>query len=172
MRFKSRRVIAGGLARQQLLAMLRESGVELNAAAESLFRDDRFVPSNVAVEYETVELTVRDLGFETGATMPEIVGAAARLGLTACPIELAAHLRLAMTDQAEGHLGQPETKHTAPPGSITVISPALSDDDAVPKGFYLRVIKGVPWLRGYVSDATHVLQPNDHLVFCRLGDAG
>ncbi|MBL8516712.1 MAG: hypothetical protein JNM76_07055 [Betaproteobacteria bacterium] len=54
-----------------------------------------------------------------------------------------------------------------PSGSLTVISPPPAEDDAVPKGFYLRKIKGVPWLRGYVSDATHVWQPDDHLVFCK-----
>lgn len=167
MTFTSRRVITDGLTKPQLLAKLHESHVELNAAAEAIFADDRFVPGEVPVDYETVELTVHDLGFENGATMPEIVAAGARLGLTPCPLELAVYLRLAMPDQAEGHWGQPETTHTAPAGSITVLSPPLAEDDAVPKGFYLRKIKGVSWLRGYWSDATHVLQPGDHLVFCK-----
>ncbi|MDX2220580.1 MAG: hypothetical protein SF172_16295 [Burkholderiales bacterium] len=146
---------------------MRESNIELNAFAEAIFEHDRFVPGDVPVEYETVELTVHDLGFESGATMPEIIAAGARLGLAPCPLELAVYLRLAMPDQAEGHWGQPETRHTAPPGAITVISPPLAEDDTVPKGFYLRKIKGVLWLRGYVSDATHVLRPGNHLIFCK-----
>ena len=164
-------VIAGGVSKQDLLTKLRECQVEMNTAAELLFKDDRFVPGDVPVAYETVELTVLDLGFDNGATMPEILAAGERLGLVPCPLELAAHLRLVMLDQAEGHWGHPETKHTAPPGALTVISPPLAEDDTVPKGFYLRKIKGVLWLRGYVSDATHLWQPGNHIVFCRRGDA-
>jgi hypothetical protein len=36
------------------------------------------------------------------------------------------------------------------------------------KGFYLRRINGVLWLRGYRSGPEHIYSPEDRLVFCRL----
>jgi hypothetical protein len=42
----------------------------------------------------------------------------------------------------------------------------LSDDDEYPKGFYLRVVEDVRWLRGYVGDDTHIWSPTDQFAFC------
>ncbi|WP_374438120.1 hypothetical protein [Inhella sp.] len=68
-------------------------------------------------------------------------------------------------DQAEGALGFAPTRHQSPPGAIRVVSAPLCEDDEVPKGFYLRRIEGVLWLRGYWSSADHVRQPDEQLVF-------
>ena len=46
-----------------------------------------------------------------------------------------------------------------------MIADQLSDDDEVPKGFYLRRIEGVLWLRGYRAGAEHVWSPDDRLLF-------
>jgi hypothetical protein len=45
------------------------------------------------------------------------------------------------------------------------VSAALVEDDEFPKGFYLRRIDGVLWLRGYRSGPAHVWSPDDRLVF-------
>jgi hypothetical protein len=84
-----------------------------------------------------------------------------------CPLELGPHPRLQFLDQPEGHLGHPSSKHRAPHGSITVASRPLTEDYETPKGFYLRRIDGVLWLRGYCSAPDDIWNPEDRLVFCR-----
>jgi hypothetical protein len=98
--------------------------------------------------------------------MAQIERAALASGLQLAPLELAPHLRLQWRGQAEGRVGQAATRHRAPPGSLTVVSLPPVDDDAFPKGFYLRRIDGVLWLRGYRAAAGHQWQPDDRLIFC------
>jgi hypothetical protein len=96
-----------------------------------------------------------------------IVACAAEYGLDLCPLELGPHLRLQYREQPEGYLGLPVRQHQAPSGAITIASAPLSDDDTVPKGFYLRRIQGVLWLRGYRAGADHNWEPDDHFIFCQ-----
>jgi hypothetical protein len=100
------------------------------------------------------------------------VQAAAALGLAPCPLEVGPDLRLAWLDQAEGSIGQPSRPHAAPIGSVTVVSTPIAPETDVPKGFYLRRIEGVAWLRGYVAPDDHVWAPDDHLLFVARADAG
>jgi hypothetical protein len=118
-----------------------------------------------------VETSVSALGFPDGATFAPIVERAAAQGLSLCPLELGPHLRLQRVDQEEGFVGQPASRHRAPPGSLTLASAPLADDEETPKGFYLRRIEGVLWLRGYRSWPGHHWSPEDMLVFTRRGDA-
>lgn len=164
----NRTVEIGGLTKSELIQKLQQHSVLLNESAERLFADDKFSTSVMKNMVQTVELTVRDLGFPDGATMNEIFNRATGLGLVLCPLELAPHLRLAYLDQAEGYLGQPVKQHQAPSGSITIASAMLSEDDDFPKGFYLRRIRGLLWLRGYRADhRQHVWNPHDHFIFCQ-----
>ena len=39
------------------------------------------------------------------------------------------------------------------------------------KGFYLRWIKGVLWLRGYIADDLHIGSPSDRFIFCQTEKA-
>jgi len=55
----------------------------------------------------------------------------------------------------------------APAGSAHVLSPSLSEDPAVHQGFYLRVVDGVPWLRGFMCDDLHVFSPEDRWIMAR-----
>ena len=52
-------------------------------------------------------------------------------------------------------------------GAITIASAILTEDDHFPKGFYLRRIKGVLWLRGYRSRPQHIWEHDDHFVFVK-----
>ncbi len=99
--------------------------------------------------------------------MGEIFERANELGLELCPLELGPHLRLAYLNQPEGALGNPVQQHQAPFGSITIASEVLTEDHDFPKGFYLRRINGVLWLRGYRADHLHVWNPDDHFIFCQ-----
>lgn len=160
-----RTVEVGGSTKSQLLRKLREQSIHMNRSALRLFRDDRFTTSTARHVLDTVELTVRALGFVRGATASQMFAKARRLGLELCPLELGPHLRLAYRDQPEGSFGAPLRQHKAPVGSLTIASEPLDENLSTPKGFYLRRIDGVLWLRGYTADAAHVWSPEDHLVF-------
>lgn len=162
-----RRVVAiGWSSKTQLLSQLTTAGVELNEAAQALFASELFNVLETTQSLTTVELSVGQLGFSQGATQPQLFERALSLGWQLAPVELGPHLRLQYLDQPEGFWGHPETKHQAPPGSIQIASAPLSEDDQFPKGFYLRRIKGVLWLRGFWSDLQHVYQSTDRFVFC------
>ena len=166
-----RRVRIGAATRGELLARLQATRIGLNPAALALFDDKRFTTDTTPSAIDTVRRSVASLGWPGGATLAQLLASAAGQGLSACPLELGPHLRLQYTDQPEGAVGQPATRHRAPPGSITVVSWPLSDDEAVPKGFYLRRIDGVLWLRGYRAPAAHVWSRDDILLFQRTPGA-
>lgn len=162
-----RMVEVGGLTKSELLQKLKEYSVRMNESGDRLFADDRFTTSIEKCILQTVELTVDNLGFSEGGTLSEIFARATKLGLELCPLELGPHLRLAYLDQPEGSSGKPSRLHQAPFGSITIASETLSEDDDFPKGFYLRRIEGVLWLRGYHATNLYVWKPDDHLIFCQ-----
>ena len=163
----TRWVRTGAMSKAEILSELQKHGVQLNESGKALFADPRFTTSESSTLFDTVEISVADLGYEQGATTAPIHERAVERGLALCPLELGPHLRLQFLNQAEGCSGHPPSSGKAPPGSITVMSAPLSDDQEVPKGFYLRRIKGVLWLRGYCCDAEHVWSPEDRLLFCR-----
>lgn len=163
----TRTVEVGGFTKSQLMQKLQQQSILMNESAESLFADHKFTTSDTKYILQTVELTVRDLGFPDGATMGEIFKRATELGLELSPLELGPHLRLAYLDQPEGYLGNSSKQHQAPSGSITIASEILTEDHDFPKGFYLRRINGELWLRGYRADHLHVWNPDDHFIFCQ-----
>ncbi|WP_192796768.1 hypothetical protein [Serinicoccus kebangsaanensis] len=52
-------------------------------------------------------------------------------------------------------------------GSIHVASEPLSEDEAYPKGFYLRVVDDEPWLRGYRCDDSYEWGPEQRLALTK-----
>ena len=105
-----------------------------------------------------------------GSVITDIFERAIQLGLALCPLELAPYYRLHYRDQPEGSRGKPVLEHQAPYGSITIASAILTANDDFPKGFYLRRIEDVLWLRGYRSGADHIWSPNDRFAFLRAGE--
>ncbi len=161
----TRTVTVGSLTKSELIQELQRNAILMNESGERLFASEQFTTSATRYSVTTVELTVRDLGFSQGTTIAEIYARARALGLGLCPIELGPHLRLQYLDQPEGYWGKPVRRHQAPYGSITIASEKLTEDDDFPKGFYLRRIKGVLWLRGYRSGPEHVWDADDHFIF-------
>ena len=157
----------GGMDKRELIQALRQQSVQLNQAAEVLFDDPRFTPLPQSKVIEIALVSVSALGFGEGATYQQLTERALKSGLVECPLELGPHLRLQFPDQPEGSAGRPATQHRAPPGSITIASSPIDDCDDTPKGFYLRRIDGVLWLRGYWSWPGHIWSPEDVLVFSR-----
>ena len=162
----ARRAVAlGGGTKTELRGRMGRAGVALNGYAEELFASGLFVVSEKRYSLDIVEASVEGLGFPQGAVMGEILARAGGLGLGLCPLELGPWLRLEYLDQPEGNAGRPARPGQAPLGAITIVSAALVEDDGFPKGFYLRRIDGVLWLRGYRSGPAHIWSPDDRLIF-------
>ncbi|MFS0877390.1 helicase [Solibacillus isronensis] len=155
----------GGLSKAVLIQKLQQSSISLNQYGEKLLFDDRFTATETTYNVEIVELSVRDLGFPNGASLPEIYKQANELGLQLCPPELGPYLRLEYADQVEGNSGNLSQKNEAPSGSVTIASEIISDEESFPKGFYVRKVDGVLWLRGYVADNLHVWNPDNRFIF-------
>lgn len=166
-----RSVLVGGTSKSALLAELQRNGVELNDIARTLFAHPDFETSEVGLILVTAAVSVDELGYARGATIDQVFASAAERGLSSCPLELAPHLRLQFMDQPEGFWGHPSSEHRAPPGSLTIASRPIAAEDGASMGFYLRRIRGVPWLRGYRSPAEHVWSADDHFVFSRAPEA-
>ncbi|MHA7281768.1 hypothetical protein [Arthrobacter sp. TMS2-4] len=49
--------------------------------------------------------------------------------------------------------------------AIHIASEPVSEDVEYPKGFYLRIVDGQSWLRGYRCDATYVWSPEQRVAF-------
>jgi hypothetical protein len=157
----------GGVDKPSLLRSLRRHGAQLNHAAEALFECPHFTTLEQPCLVEIAYLSVAALGFSEGATYQQITGRASEMGLSECPLELGPHLRLQLRDQLEAPATAPAAIRGAPPGSITVASRPLDDAERTPKGFYLRRLERVFWLRGYWSPADHVWAAPDVFVFSR-----
>lgn len=162
----SRIVEVGGLSKPQLIDKMQQQNILLNELVKKLFAADTFATSIDPYVLKTVELSVHDLGLPEGGTITEIYRRADHLGLELCPLELGPFLRLGYIDQPEGLLDS-HKQNQAPNGSITVASKIVTEDDNFPKGFYLRMLNGVLWLRGYVCDDQHVWDPSDRFIFVK-----
>ncbi|MHA7242267.1 hypothetical protein [Paeniglutamicibacter antarcticus] len=109
-----------------------------------------------------MERTVRDLGFEHGSVQSRVFTTARNQGLELCPLVTGPYLRLAMTEQSNA----PDSVLSAgraPTGAIHVASDPPSQDVEYPKGFYLRVVNGQRWLRGYRCDDKYEWAPEQRL---------
>ena len=160
-------VRVGGMDKHELVEALRRHNVRLNQAAEALFHHPQFTLLAESKVVDIAVVSVSGLGFREGATYQQLTSQALESGLVECPIELAPHLRMQFLDQPEGSAGFPATQHRAPFGSVTVASSPLDGGGETPKGFYLRRIDGVLWLRGYWSRPDNVWSEGDVFVFSR-----
>jgi hypothetical protein len=157
------RLSVGGAGRTELRAALRSHGVLLNAHAETLLDHEAF-DVREPVELTIVERSVGELGLGDGGTLPEVYAAAQQQGLSLCPPDTGPYLRLALRSQPNA----PDSVLSAgrsPAGSIKVAAAPLSDDVEFPKGFYLRVVDGVQWLRGYRCDDEYRYTAGDRFAF-------
>jgi hypothetical protein len=158
----------GDLTKAGLLARLRRESIALNVLAEELIGSDRFATAATRRLVEVVEVSAAALGLVRGGTTAEVRSRASRFGLGPCPIELAPYFRLQYRNQPEADPDTAAQPHQAPAGALTVVSEPLVQDDAFPKGFYLRRLDGILWLRGYRCDRAHVWAPQDCFALARL----
>ena len=165
-----RSVTVGGTTKPELLQLLASHGVQWNAMATRLLDDARFTTAPSSTTLRTWETSVGELGLASGATIDAILARAEAHGLMPGPLELGPHLRLQLLDQSEARVDHVQPRHQAPPGSLTVASIPLSNDEDFPCGFYLRRIDGTLWLRGYRSWSGHRWSLADRFVFVERAD--
>ncbi len=160
-KIEPRIVQIGGQSRTEIMQSLHDAGVQLNAHAQTLLAHPDF-DAPAARTVQVLERTVEQLGFKHGGVQSQIFAAARNQGLELCPLVTGPYLRLAMMDQANA----PDSVLSAgrePTGAIHIASEPLSEDVEYPKGFYLRVVDGQAWLRGYRCDDTYVSAPTQRL---------
>ena len=161
-------VEAGGQLRTELVRTLSDGGVRLNAYAETLLAHSAF-DKPARQRLQIAVLTVERLGLEKGAVLSQVFTAARNRGLEFCPLTAGPYLRLALTDQVNA----PDSVLSAgrsPAGAIHIASKPVSADVAYPKGFYLRIVDGEAWLRGYCCDDTYVWTPEQLFAFLLPGN--
>lgn len=156
-------ISVGGLSRRQLIDALSAQGIQLNGHAETLMRDVIF-EEQASRQVAVTERTVAELGFPHGATLTQILDSAPQLGLMPCAADTAPFLRMALNEQAASR-DSLMSSGSAPDGALTVAAVALSQDNEYPKGFYLRVVDGQAWLRGYQCDDEHIWSADDRFIF-------
>jgi hypothetical protein len=159
----------GWLSRHELRVALDRSGVLLNASAEVLLDSEIFERQRIE-SFQIVQCTVGQLGIRNGGTLSSIFSRAREAGLSLCPNITGPYLRLARASQESAPDSQ-MSNGSAPSGSITVASAPLDDDDVLPKGFYLRAVDDVLWLRGYHATEGHIWSPDDCFAFRTLESA-
>lgn len=162
----------GGLTREEIHTALAAAGVRLNTSAERLLDDPVFASQEALTvqSFDMVERTVGQLGLTDGATLVEIMAARREQGFLLCPPYAAPYLRLALLDQPNA----PDSIMSAgrpPSGALQIASPRLRDDDDFPRGFYLRVVDGTLWLRGYRCTDDAPWSAGDRFVFRAEEDA-
>ncbi|WP_202863013.1 hypothetical protein [Ornithinimicrobium murale] len=156
-------ITIGGGTRSDLLGALSRAGVQLNVHAETLLADPAF-DAPLEQTLTVVERTVAELDLPQGAVQSRVFAAALAQGLQLCPLITGPWLRLALLDQATA----PDSVLSAgraPSGAIHIASASVNEDVEHPKGFYLRVVDGVPWLRGYRCDDTYIWPAEQRLAF-------
>jgi hypothetical protein len=156
-------VRVGGQSRAAIIDALQNADVHLNVHAETLLAHPVFDDSTEQTLH-IVERTVEQLGFEQGAVQSQVFAVARDQGLELCPLVTGPYLRLAMMDQADA----PDSvlsQGRGPSGAVHIASELVSEDPEYPKGFYLRVVEGQAWLRGYRCDDEYVWAPGQRLAF-------
>ncbi len=142
------------LAKEQIATTLEEHSIFINHYAEELIAHPQFLVDLVEKRMITIA-PLQELGFENGATLDEIAVKISMFGLKPCPVSTGLFLRLEWKNQPQSQNSVLSGTHSAPDQAVTVFSEWFEEDDAFPKGLYLRVVDGRLWLRGYVCDRTY-----------------
>lgn len=147
-------LVINNLSKVELLNRLQAKGIQCNKYATTLFDDPSFVPGPSVEKAKLVKVNLMDIGFTKPSIYQDIVSKAEQLGLKLCPLILAAYLRVEYLDQPEGPY-------------LKIASPKVGNSDDDPRGFYLRNIDNVLWLRGYRASDDWAYDLDMNFVFQR-----
>lgn len=144
----------GGLTKVELLQQLTEAKIQFNKYAHILFEHTAFLPDDNVKKVQLVKIKPADLNLSNPCSYETIVGEATKLGLSLCPLYLAAFLRLQYLDQSEGPY-------------LTIASAKPENDDSSPVGLYIRNIENVLWLRGYRAEGDCEWPSENEFIFLK-----
>lgn len=144
----------GGMNKSELLKRLESAGIQYNEYAKTLFDHPSFSPSTEIKKVRLVKLSLSELGLKESCSFNDFTAMASELGLSLCPLYLAAFLRLEYLEQEEG-----------PYLTIACEKPEMGE--AYPNGFYLRNIENTLWLRGYQADGFDNWPGSNEFVFVK-----
>ncbi len=149
------------IPKNRILAILDANGVRINDYAKAYFAHPSFSPDVPSDVVHVAIVSLLELGFESGAALPEIMQRISTSGFRLCHPATGLYLRLAWKGQPKSGNSVLTGQHRSPDGAVTVLSASLDADDAFPKGLYLRSVDGILWLRGYVCDDLFKWSPED-----------
>lgn len=149
---------------KDILNKLEENNIFINDYAKQYFAHPLFSTEKAETMIITIA-SLREIGFDSGATLNELFQTIPQLGLKPCPVNTGLFLRLFWKDQPQSHNSILSGTHSSPDGAVTVLSEILEQDDAFPKGLYLRHVEEKLWLRGYVCDASYRFSGDDLFAF-------
>lgn len=155
-----RNVYIGGIAKTELLQKFKENSIGLNEFALNIIQDKKFTVLPYRKKVQTVEVSLKDLGFTTAATTLEIWQKAYDFGFTLTPDELALHMRLQYRD-----FNQP----IDPPKGYwqNIAIRKFYEDNEFDFGFYLRRRSDGFWLRGYRTSPDYLWDLVDRFIFAK-----
>ncbi|WP_104041443.1 hypothetical protein [Vibrio hyugaensis] len=146
------KVEIGNHTNAELLQELKKQRIQLNPFALQLFEDQMIQTTQCSQTLSVSVTTPSELGAPFGATLAELLAHAALKGLEPCPLAVAPYLLL--------H-GISLTKDEY----ITLASLSLAQEEAYPRGLYLRRRDDGVWLRGYRCDDAFIFPPSMKFVF-------
>lgn len=145
-------LLIGGRSARQLEESLRGANYKISDYAMDMLKSKDFETLKNPEAVDLVRLTVKDLGFEQGATTDQIYARADELGLELCPAEVGPQYRLAYSDQ--------------PLGELTYIAmKQITDRDGDPNVFDVVHDAGGLWLRSGWARPGRAWDPGDSFVF-------
>lgn len=151
----------GGESKDELLKNFKINNIGINELGLQIFNHKDFIPLPTREKFQSVEISVVNLGFLDGAITKEVYQKAEDFGLKLCPTELGPYMRLQYIDR-----NQPIDP---PKGNWQNIAmKKLSDEPDFPNAFYLRRREDGFWLRGYRASPEYIWDPADRFIFVRM----
>ena len=152
--------------KNQIFNKLEEHNILINSHAETFFAHPKFL-TELTSEMAIAIASLREIGFENGATLNEILRETEKSCFKPCPANTGLFLRLAWKNQQQSQNSILTGTHCSPDHAVVVLSEPIERDDAFPKGLYLRNVDGRLWLRGYVCDSEYRFSSDDLFAFKR-----
>ncbi|MFC1612260.1 hypothetical protein ACFL29_00195 [Patescibacteria group bacterium] len=101
-KIKREQIEIGGKTKDELIKEMEKQDIRIGSYAKSMMENPDFTTSKNKEKADLIRLTVKDLGFENGATTDEIYKKAEELGLELCPAETGPQYRLQYKNQPLG----------------------------------------------------------------------
>lgn len=142
----------GGKNKKELVKELEKNKINVSGYASDMLNSKDFTISEIKEHLDLIRLTVKDLGFPSGATTEKIYQRAEELGLELCPAETGPNLRLE-------YINQPLNEW------IYMAMKQIADSNGDPNVFILEHDNVGLWLRAYWAGPGGGWHPDGGFVF-------